>query len=673
TKTGSTSYLRIVLLCKNSQTARKIAPRGDQDRDYESCKMMREDELVILESIYPSSITLDPKEDGVTELQIVLEINLAGPIRFDIIPLDPSSSASSSSSRPTSKAITSTITTTTSTLPPIKVHMRLPAGYPIYEPPEVIGISDGDEGDSERSEVEAIDSLSTSTSMTKPPTITTTLPYTASSHNATNSDKHTGSLTDRNGTGHTHRDIPPPEKSTYLPSRTLDHLRQRLHDLWVESGGEIGAEGNGGPVLWDWLDWVGCGEGVLESLERMVEGDGYILPAQPNLDLARKIAAHNRSLRKKEFDAQTWDCGICLDAKKGRFCVRFDGEQEGEGEGEGCGCVFCKECLSACWTLAIKEGNVESVACPSVTCTKRRVDRQNRVREPALGGGKLEGTDTGAEAKDRAGQGSAGGEVELRLVEEVVGVELRERLEWLKRKKRVENDPTYTTCPLQHCQSPVPPPPLPKTSTTMTNAPARNVFRIGTAVVLTDEQVEENRKKEEDKWERYRQCPGCRFSFCRYCLTTWHGPHLPCPLPSTSNFLKAYLALATDSPDRKIYHRRYGKKNLDRLQAEYEENEANKKWFEGNTRECCGCGTRVQKSQGCNHMICSKCNAHFCYRCGQSLRPSDPYMHFRTPGSCCFEKLFDADEIARFEREVGGLQDEVGWDDLAGGGIGGWW
>jgi hypothetical protein len=88
-----------------------------------------------------------------------------------------------------------------------------------------------------------------------------------------------------------------------------------------------------------------------------------------------------------------------------------------------------------------------------------------------------------------------------------------------------------------------------------------------------------------------------------------HGPHLPCPLPSTSNFLKAYLALAPDSPDRKIYHRRYGKKNLDRLQAEYEENEANKKWFEGNTRECCGCGTRVQKSQGCNHMICESVQA----------------------------------------------------------------
>jgi hypothetical protein len=26
-----------------------MVPRGDQDRDYESCKMIREDELVILE------------------------------------------------------------------------------------------------------------------------------------------------------------------------------------------------------------------------------------------------------------------------------------------------------------------------------------------------------------------------------------------------------------------------------------------------------------------------------------------------------------------------------------------------------------------------------------------------------------------------------------------------
>ena len=98
----------------------------------------------------------------------------------------------------------------------------------------------------------------------------------------------------------------------------------------------------------------------------------------------------------------------------------------------------CKECLSACWTLAIKEGNVEAVSCPSITCTKRRVDRQNRTQDPhatAESGKAEEGVDA---ARSGLGKGAAG-EVAVGLVQEVVGVELRERLEWLKRKKRVEN------------------------------------------------------------------------------------------------------------------------------------------------------------------------------------------------------------------------------------------
>jgi hypothetical protein len=140
----------------------------------------------------------------------------------------------------------------------------------------VIGISDSMENDSERSELKAIDSLSISTSRMESPMRVSRVPHTANNNNATNSDTHTRSGTNRNGHGYTHRRITPPEKSTYLPSRTLDHLRQRLHDLWVESGGVNGAESNGGPVLWGWLDWVGCGEGVLESLEREVEGAGYM-------------------------------------------------------------------------------------------------------------------------------------------------------------------------------------------------------------------------------------------------------------------------------------------------------------------------------------------------------------------------------------------------------------
>lgn len=62
------------------------------------------------------------------------------------------------------------------------------------------------------------------------------------------------------------------------------------------------------------------------------------------------------------------------------------------------------------------------------------------------------------------------------------------------------------------------------------------------------------------------------------------------------------------------------------------------------------------------------------------LRPADPYHHYRTPGSSCFEKLFDADEIARFEREVEtGLEAEdlgqADWieDVFPLQGNGGWW
>jgi hypothetical protein len=79
------------------------------------------------------------------------------------------------------------------------------------------------------------------------------------------------------------------------------------------------------------------------------------------------------------------------------------------------------------------------------------------------------------------------------------------------------------------------------------------------------------------------------------------------------------MSLPADSHERAAFEKRYGKKQLTRMVAEWEEQEANNGWFERFTRACAGCGTRVNKSAGCNHMICSKCQAHFCYRCGQKV------------------------------------------------------
>eukprot|EP00930_Biecheleria_cincta_P040907 TRINITY_DN28007_c0_g1_i1.p1 TRINITY_DN28007_c0_g1~~TRINITY_DN28007_c0_g1_i1.p1 ORF type:complete len:728 (+),score=117.89 TRINITY_DN28007_c0_g1_i1:114-2297(+) len=72
------------------------------------------------------------------------------------------------------------------------------------------------------------------------------------------------------------------------------------------------------------------------------------------------------------------------------------------------------------------------------------------------------------------------------------------------------------------------------------------------------------------------------------------------------------------------------------------------------SQRCPSCHVRVQRSAGCNHMTCTQCRTHFCYRCGKQLDSDDPYSHFGR-GSCT---TFDTEEVQRMaaeERRGGGL------------------
>lgn len=183
-------------------------------------------------------------------------------------------------------------------------------------------------------------------------------------------------------------------------------------------------------------------------------------------------------------------------------------------------------------------------------------------------------------------------------------------------------DPTYTLCPLQHCQAPVPPPPKSFGKPTK----VARVFRLhAQEPPITDAKSgppPPTTSSSDETNDRFRQCPACQFSFCRYCNNTWHGT-APCPLPSTASFLQKYIA--SEGAERLGFERRYGRKQLARMVEEWEEQQANKDWFDKFTRACPGCQTRVNKSAGCNHMTCSKCLAHFCYRCGQKVsRDAEP-------------------------------------------------
>lgn len=211
--------------------------------------------------------------------------------------------------------------------------------------------------------------------------------------------------------------------------------------------------------------------------------------------------------------------------------------------------------MSACWGLAITEGTIENVSCPSPQCVKQRTSR-----DPQSG-----------ETQD---------ELSADLVESVVGKEARERWQELKDKRMAEigktfvyldslrdaadlcaKDPAFTLCPRPTCQAAVPPP----------------------------------EKTGDERWDSYRICPKCQFSFCINCASTWHGPHTVCPLSATDAILSEYLRYPPGSAERLRIEKQRGKANIDKLIAKWQEDEANKAWILSQTSACTGCGVRVEK------------------------------------------------------------------------------
>jgi len=46
--------------------------------------------------------------------------------------------------------------------------------------------------------------------------------------------------------------------------------------------------------------------------------------------------------------------------------------------------------------------------------------------------------------------------------------------------------------------------------------------------------------------------------------------------------------------------------------------EASSAYLQTRTKPCPRCGTVIQRTEGCNHMVCTICGDHFCYECGQA-------------------------------------------------------
>ncbi|KAK0093349.1 hypothetical protein PV326_013774 [Microctonus aethiopoides] len=135
--------------------------------------------------------------------------------------------------------------------------------------------------------------------------------------------------------------------------------------------------------------------------------------------------------------------------------------------------------------------------------------------------------------------------------------------------------------------------------------------------------------------EKMARCPACSYVFCLLCKMVYHGIE-PCKL-SSANKQELVNTYSEASPEVKLQlEKRYGKQQLTVLV----ENTMSENWIHNNSHNCPHCNAAIEKSDGCNKMTCGRCNTFFCWTCGVRLDHNNPYVHYRSPDSKCFNKLY---------------------------------
>lgn len=253
------------------------------------------------------------------------------------------------------------------------------------------------------------------------------------------------------------------------------------------------------------------------------------------------------------------------------------------------------ECLQDFYNNCISEGDIGNVKCITPNCRS----------EPGNGDVKHE-VDRSLEPSEL---------LQIPLEQEMV-----QRYIKLKRKKRLESDKSTIYCPRQWCQG-----------------PARCPNKKPAEPKSDDADNGDGEPKQYDRntdqnllpppAERLAICEDCTFAFCKVCKASWHGEFFVC-------FPRSQFELTT-------------------------EEKASEDYMKLHTQPCPTCDARAQKTHGCNHMICFKCDTHFCYLCGAYLDKGNPYEHYNTRKSGCYMRLWELE---------GGDDGEIG-QAFAGGGV----
>ncbi|TGZ81042.1 hypothetical protein EX30DRAFT_364079 [Ascodesmis nigricans] len=382
----------------------------------------------------------------------------------------------------------------------------------------------------------------------------------------------------------------------WIPAEKLQELGTDIHQLW---------EAYHDQILYSAIDHL---QTTAEQCFGLMSSDSPVLQLPANLK--QRVVCYNDTQRKKSFESQTYDCGICLEPKKGIVCHQI----------RSCGHVFCRDCLKDYFTAAITAGDISSVQCSDFDCRKEQKEKQRKkkISSPSSS------DDSNPPKPNRELPPPTLPPDEL---EEIgLGTKIITRYITMKKKKALEMDPTTIYCPRPFCQGPA------KSCVTALEV---EMAKSGDGYWLKDldssatsstssssylfpvSLADEAAKKHHDELSnnikalpRLQVCSLCTFAFCRVCENSWHGDYQIC---------KAKDAELT------------------------EEEKANEKFLEEKTAKCPSCWCPVIKSHGCNHISCT-CGVHFCFLCSDYLDTRFPYGHFNIEGTWCYQRLWEGEE-----------------------------
>lgn len=391
--------------------------------------------------------------------------------------------------------------------------------------------------------------------------------------------------------------------STYQSWLRLDKLQELVDDgtrLWEEMGRD--------QVVFTYIDHL---QQAAENCFGLAEE-----PKKPvHMSNALKIALLDFDIQAKreKFENETFNCGVCLEPKKGTVCHRL----------LSCSHVFCVECLKDFYNSMIIEGNVDAVKCLTPNCgNDPEAKPATEQAEP----------DRHARRRKKDRYLSPSELLQIPLDQEIV-----QRYVHLKRKKKLESDKTTIYCPRQWCQGAARSKKHPKPDDLLADADNQSESDPDDSphYKVTTKDGKEVETAYPPPSERLAICEDCSFAFCSVCKKGWHGELLHCNPRKRSEL--------------------------------NEEEKASMEYLALHTSPCPTCSAPCQKSHGCNHMCCFKCRTHFCYLCGQYLMESNPYSHFNDKKNSCYMRLWELEEGDGGEgvglRFGGGVANEVMWDE----------